>query len=102
VIARLERYGYVDDRRFAVARAQELAARGYGDEAIRFDLAGRGVEGHEAEAAIGELAVERERAAALLARHGPGRKTAALLARRGFGPDAVETAAGPDVAPGAP
>lgn len=92
----------MDDRRFAIARAQELAGRGYGDEAIRFDLAGRGVEGDEAEVAIGELVPERERAAALVARHGPGRKTAALLARRGFGPDAVETAAGPDVAPGAP
>ena len=92
----------MDDRRFAIARAEELAGRGYGDEAIRLDLAGRGVEGDGTEVAIGELAPERERAAALVARHGPGRKTAALLARRGFGPDAVETAAGPDVAPGAP
>ena len=31
-------------RRFATARAQELAERGYGDEAIRLDLAGTGVE----------------------------------------------------------
>jgi SOS response regulatory protein OraA/RecX len=92
----------VDDRRFAIARAQELAGRGYGDEAIRFDLAGRGVEGDEAEVAIAELVPEQERAAALVERHGPGRKTAALLARRGFGPDAVEKAAGADVASGAP
>ena len=39
----LERAGYVDDARFAAARAEHLAARGYGDEGIRADLDRRGV-----------------------------------------------------------
>src|SRR4051812_6714026 len=39
----LERVGYVDDSRFAAARAASLAGRGYGDEAIRFDLKGHQV-----------------------------------------------------------
>ena len=41
----LERLGYVDERRFAASRAAALAARGYGDEAIRFDLEREGVDG---------------------------------------------------------
>ena len=39
----LERAGYVDDARFARARAEQLAARGYGDEWIRADLDAQGV-----------------------------------------------------------
>jgi SOS response regulatory protein OraA/RecX len=66
-----------------------LAARGYGDEAIRHDLAGRGVGSPEMTAAIAALEREGERAAALVARHGPGRKTLALLVRRGFDQDSV-------------
>jgi hypothetical protein len=34
----LERLGYVNEMRFALSRAASLASRGYGDEAIRFDL----------------------------------------------------------------
>ena len=101
-IETLERIGYVDDRRFALARARSLAARGLGDAAILHDLAGRGVEGDVAGPALAELEPERERAAALAARLGRSRRTAALLARRGFDPDSIETAIGADVAPGAP
>jgi regulatory protein len=99
-IATLERIGYVDDARFAVSRAGVLAARGYGDEAIRHDLAGRGIGVADRAAAIAGLEPEGERAAALLARHGPGRKTVALLIRRGFDHESVEAAAEPDVAEG--
>jgi regulatory protein len=88
----LERVGYLDDERFAKARAEALAGRGYGDEWIRHDLGWHGVEGEEAEAAIAALAPERERAAALIARLGPGPKTAGHLGRKGFGEDAVELA----------
>lgn len=88
----LERVGYVDDARFARARAEALAGRGYGDEWIRHDLASHGVEGEAAEAALGTLDSERERAAAAIARLGPGPKTAAHLGRKGFGEDAVELA----------
>jgi regulatory protein len=89
----LERVGYVDDERFARARAGALADRGYGDEWIRHDLGRHGVEGEAAEAALAELAPERERAAAVIERLGPGPKTAAHLGRKGFGEDVVELAA---------
>lgn len=88
----LERVGYVDDERLARARAGALASRGYGDEWIRHDLARHGVDGEAADAAITALEPERERAAAAIARLGPGPKTAAHLGRKGFGDDAVELA----------
>jgi regulatory protein len=90
----LERVGYVDDGRYAVARAESLAERGYGDEGISHLLEQDGVEPEAAAAALGALPPERERAANLIARHGPGAKTAARLARKGFSEDAVEAAAG--------
>jgi regulatory protein len=88
----LERVGYVDDQRFAGARAGALAARGYGDEWIRHDLGRHGIDGETADAAIAALTPEPERAAALIARLGPGPKTAAHLGRKGFGEDALEAA----------
>ena len=88
----LARVGYVDDQRFARARAGALADRGYGDEWIRHDLGEHGVEGVTADEAIAELAPERERAAAVIERLGPGPKTAAHLGRKGFGEDALELA----------
>ncbi len=97
-IETLERIGYVDDGRLATARAATLAERGYGDAAIRHDLVGRGIGADDVAAALAALAPERERAAAVADRHGGGRKTVALLLRRGFEPDSVEAAAGPDVA----
>lgn len=89
----LERVGYVDDGRYARARAASLAERGYGDQGIRHLLEQDGVEPDEAADALAALAPERERAAALVARLGPGPKTAAHLGRKGFGDDAVEAAA---------
>jgi len=93
-LATLERAGLVDDGRFAVARAEALAVRGYGDEAIRWTLEREGVDAELASAAIASLAPEGERAAAIVERRGPGRATAAFLARRGFAEDAVEAALG--------
>ncbi len=90
----------MDDGRFALARAQALAARGHGDEAIRHDLTGRGIEGEIAAAALAALEPERQRASAVAARLGRSARTAALLARRGFDADSIEAAVGPDVAPG--
>jgi regulatory protein len=87
----LERIGYVDDERFARTRAEQLAARGSGDALIRHDLEGRGLEEEHVEAALAALEPERERAERILARRGPGAKTARYLASRGFGPDALET-----------
>jgi regulatory protein len=87
----LERIGYVDDERFARTRAEQLAARGSGDALIRHDLEGRGLEEEHVGAALAALEPERERAARILERRGPGAKTARYLASRGFSPDALET-----------
>jgi regulatory protein len=92
----LERVGYVDDARFAGARAGALADRGYGDEWIRHDLAEHGVAPEAVAEAIGALVPEAERAAALVEQFGRTSKTGARLARKGFGEDALEAALGID------
>ena len=86
----LGRLGYLDDGRFASARARELAGRGSGDELIRHDLERRGVASELIEAALDELEPERERAQRLVDRRGATAKTARYLASRGFGQDALE------------
>jgi len=93
-LAALERIGYLDDARFARQRAESLADRGYGDEAISALLAAEGVEPEVAGAAVGALRPEVERAAEIVASLGASPRTAARLARKGFGEDAVEAAAG--------
>jgi SOS response regulatory protein OraA/RecX len=90
----LELLGYLDDARVAAARAEALAARGYGDEAIRHDLAGRGIGPDDAEQALAGLDPEADRAAALVADTGGGAATAARLRRKGFGEDTVAAASG--------
>ena len=90
----LTRVGLLDDVRFARGRARALAARGYGDAAIRFDLERQGVEAEVVSEALAELEPERDRALRLAASAGGAVRTARLLARRGFGEDAIEAAAG--------
>lgn len=92
-LASLRETGLLDDERFAERRAQALAERGKGDAAIRFDLERQGVCSELVAAALAALEPERERAERLVARHGPGPKTARLLAGRGFDAGAVEWAA---------
>ena len=94
----LQRVGYIDDERFAGARAGALANRGYGDEWIRHDLTTHGVAAEAVAEAIGALTSEAERAVVLVERMGRTPKTGARLARKGFGTDAVEAALGIDVA----
>ena len=91
-LATLERIGYVDDERFARTRAESLAERGSGDALIRHDLERRGIAAEHVEAALAELEDERERAARIIRRRGPGAKTARYLASRGFGAEALEAA----------
>src|SRR5690349_2138433 len=66
----LERIGYVDDARFAGQRAQSLADRGYGDDAIAALLAADGVGLEAAGEAVAALRPETERAAEIVARLG--------------------------------
>ena len=71
-----------------------MAERGYGDEAIRWDLAGRGVESEDLEAGLASLEPERERALAVAARLGGGPKAARTLAAKGFSAESIEAAVG--------
>ena len=90
----LTRAGLLDDGRFARGRARSLAARGYGDTAIRFDLERQGVDAELAAEALAELEPERDRALRLAATAGSAARAARLLARRGFGEEAIEAAVG--------
>jgi SOS response regulatory protein OraA/RecX len=87
-------FGYVDDERLAANRASALAERGYGDEAIRFDLERRGVDPGLVVGTISALEPEAGRASAIAARRGASIKTARLLVSRGFSADSVESALG--------
>ena len=78
----LARGGLLDDERVARTRAVELARRGRGDAAIRWDLEHRGLAPEAVEAALAELEPEPERARRL-------GLPAAALARRGFSEDVV-------------
>ena len=94
----LERAGLVDDARFAERRADGLAERGFGDEAIRHDLEQQGVPSELREQAVAALPDEIGRARAIVARRGPGPKTARYLAAKGFGEEVVEAALAGSVA----
>ncbi len=80
----LERVGLVDDARVAVARAQTLAGRGYGDAAIRLALEGEGLEAEAVHAGLAALEPEGERARGFLEQRGEGVKTLRWLAAHGF------------------
>ena len=94
----LERAGLVDDARFAERRAEALAERGFGDEAIRHDLEHQGVPAELREQAVAALLPEDGRARSIVSRRGPGPKTARYLAAKGFGDEAVEAALAGSVA----
>lgn len=91
-LAALERAGFVDDARFAAARAQALAGRGAGDALIRHALREAGVPAELVEAALRDLEPETERARHVAARRGPGPRTARYLRGQGFSEEAVAAA----------
>jgi SOS response regulatory protein OraA/RecX len=88
----LERVGLVDDARVAAQRAEALAARGYGDAAIRYDLEHEGLAGELVEEALAALEPERERARTLVERRGAEARTGRWLAGRGFEAATIEDA----------
>jgi regulatory protein len=92
----LEAAGVLDDERFARARAESLARRGYGDAAIRHDLEGQGLGGDVTERAMDAVEPEPERARQLVERRGRGARTARYLAGKGFAQESCEAALGPD------
>lgn len=91
---RLERLGYLDEGRFAVARAEAMAASGYGDSAIRADLERHRLGTDVLVGALDALVPERDRARAAVERLGRSASVARRLARKGFGSDSVEAAFG--------
>ncbi len=97
-IETLSRAGFLNDERFAVARARSLVERNMGDAAIRHDLEQHGVDAETAERAFAEHPPESERVGRVLARRGCSPATARYLARRGFCADVVADALG-EVAP---
>jgi SOS response regulatory protein OraA/RecX len=90
----LERAGLIDDARVAVSRAQGLAARGYGDAAIRFTLGRDGLEPEAVEEALAGLDAEAERARRLADARGHTAKTLRWLAAKGFDTATLEGLAG--------
>jgi SOS response regulatory protein OraA/RecX len=90
----LERVGLVDDARVAMTRAGSLAARGFGDAAIRHDLEQEGVAAELVEQAVAELEPELDRARALVERRGAELRTARWLAGKGFDAASIEEALG--------
>jgi SOS response regulatory protein OraA/RecX len=93
-LASLERAGVVDDARLAHSRAGVLAARGWGDEAIRARLEAEGIREEERRDALAALAPEPERAVEVADGEVDRRRAAALLTRRGFSPDSIDAAVG--------
>lgn len=89
----LERAGLVDDARVASGRAGSLADRGYGDAAIRFALAGEGIDAALVEEALAGLEPERQRAERLLAAERTPR-TLRRLAAKGFDAETLADVAG--------
>ena len=93
-LSALARAGLVDDARVAQTRAEALAGRGWGDEAIRHRLRSEGIDEPVVQTAVAALDPESERARSLIARRGTGPRTARYLAGRGFGEESVEAAQG--------
>lgn len=85
-----QRAGLVDDRRFAMQRAWQLAERGSGDLLIGDDLERQGVPPDLVRLAIESLEPEEARAGAIVATRGVSPKTARYLASRGFSEAALE------------
>jgi SOS response regulatory protein OraA/RecX len=85
----LERAGLVDDARLARSRAEALAARGYGDAAIKARLMRERVSADLARAALEALEPERDRVCRLLEREGGSPRALRRLAARGFDRDTL-------------
>ncbi len=78
IVARCERYGYVDDARYAASKARTMRSRGDSARKIRARLAEKGVRGEVVDAGLAESGLDDRAAAARLARRrrlGPFRRT---------------------------
>jgi len=102
-LAHLERRGYLDDARFALARAQAALERHHGRRRAMADLLRCGVSRDVAERAVGEVYAQADTpsvARQLALKHAPRlrkldpqvarRRLAGMLQRRGFDYDAIK------------
>ncbi len=89
----LVRTGVLDDHRFAALRASSLSERGAGDIRIRHELRRAGVPAEVRAEALELLEPEDERARRIVARRGPGAKTARYLHGKGFSEEAAAAVA---------
>jgi SOS response regulatory protein OraA/RecX len=92
-IASLTRSGALDDARLAQSRAEVLARRGYGDAAIRADLARRLVASEAAAAAVAALDPELDRLRPVLDGQTVTPAVLRRLAARGFSRDTLDEVA---------
>lgn len=92
-LATLDRAGLVDDARLARDRADTLAARGYGDAAIRADLARRRVPEDLVTEALETLEPERERLQRIVEHETPSPRLLRRLSSRGFSHATLEALA---------
>jgi SOS response regulatory protein OraA/RecX len=92
-LASLARAGALDDDRLAESRAELLARRGYGDAAIRADLARRLIAREAAARAVDSLEREVDRLRAALEGQNVTRAVLRRLAARGFSRDTLEEVA---------
>jgi SOS response regulatory protein OraA/RecX len=92
-VDRLADIGYLDDERFAFGRARSLAERGYGDDAVRFELEREGVAADRIDTAVAGLAAERARALSVLRGSRSALAGIRKLAAKGFSADSIEAAA---------
>lgn len=82
--------GLISDARFAEARARALVERCAGDELIRRDLAGHGVDAHVVADVLAGLPAEAERAERAFAKRGGDAKALRYLAGKGFAAESLE------------
>ena len=92
-IASLARAGVLDDARLAESRAALLARRGYGDAAIRADLARRQIVPEAAASAVAALEPEVDRLRSALKGQSVTPAVLRRLAARGFSRDTLEDVA---------
>jgi SOS response regulatory protein OraA/RecX len=90
----LERAGLVDDARVGATRAQELAAKGFGDAAVRHTLEGEGLAAEVVDDALASLDPEPERARRLFDDRGRTLKTVRWLSAKGFDASTLEDLGG--------
>jgi SOS response regulatory protein OraA/RecX len=86
----LEQAHYLNDRSYALGRAESLAERGYGDTAVRHILEQERVATELIEEAVTSLEPERDRALALLTHARERERTLRRLVARGFSAETIE------------